>query len=58
MLISTQLKKTIKMSNDFNHCVCEHEVQDKMHGDGMRVHNYREKAEVWRCTVCARERSK
>jgi hypothetical protein len=37
-------------------CKCYHTVQDKLHGQGMRAHNYSPKAfnaaGGWRCTVC------
>jgi len=37
-------------------CTCKHEVQDKMYGPGMRVHNFAKavlnKQGGYRCTVC------
>lgn len=36
-------------------CSCNHEFQDKRYGKGIRVHNWREKANSYRCTVCGRE---
>ena len=33
-------------------CNCNHDYQDKVYGKGMRVHNYAEKAETYKCTVC------
>lgn len=38
-------------------CSCKHEGQDKIHGDGNRVHNPKAKDEV-RCTICLRETHK
>ena len=37
-------------------CDCESEFQDKFYGHKLRVHNYAVKKEVWRCTVCGKER--
>lgn len=34
-------------------CSCEHDFQDKKYGKKQRVHNYAEKKEGWRCTVCS-----
>jgi len=33
-------------------CTCQHAYQDRVHGRGKRVHNYRDKYETWVCTVC------
>lgn len=33
-------------------CTCEHDYQDKKYGKKHRVHNYANKKEGWRCTVC------
>lgn len=39
-------------------CKCEHEAQDKLHGEGQRVHNKHEKQgkvgtnHAYTCTVC------
>ena len=43
-------KSTIKK------CTCEHEYQDSKYGKQMRVHNFGNGKEVWRCTVCGKER--
>ena len=40
------------------HCGCQHEFQDKQYGRGMRVHNYAEKTEAYRCTVCCALKTK
>ena len=39
-------------------CSCEHEYQDKLYGKHKRVHNQTKKqnGEVYRCTVCSKER--
>lgn len=37
-------------------CKCKHDFQDKQYGKGMRVHNFTEKSEKWRCTVCKSEK--
>ena len=38
-------------------CTCKHEGQDKMYGQGIRLHNPLKKTEKspqeYRCTVCA-----
>ena len=38
-------------------CTCEHKDQDEMYGKGQRVHNLGTKTNVWRCTVCLKEKS-
>ena len=35
-------------------CVCEHKVQDKLHGKGMRVAN-KTRSGGHRCTVCGKD---
>jgi len=59
MLISTQLKKTIKMSNDFNHCVCH--GAEQMSGEFFPQpkppkrwvnKKYREMVQLKRCFAC------
>ena len=41
-------------------CSCKHPAQDRFYGAGMRVHNFapgnRQARNVWRCTVCVREK--
>lgn len=41
-------------------CTCAHAGQDALHGQSRRVHNElaqaKDRARVWRCTVCGRER--
>lgn len=37
-------------------CGCEHSVQDEIYGDHLRLHNWADKAEAWRCTVCGNEK--
>ena len=37
-------------------CGCIHEMQDNLHGKGMRVHNATMK-QNWRCTCCGKEQS-
>lgn len=39
------------MSTEIKKCVCKHEGQDKLHGQGMRVFNMNAKKEAI-CTVC------
>ena len=34
-------------------CTCEHESQDKIHGEKMRVHN--KTVLGYRCTVCGKD---
>lgn len=36
-------------------CVCKHTEQDKLYGQGRRLHNATAKG--YRCTVCGRERA-
>ena len=31
---------------------CTHPAQDRLHGAGLRLHNWSPKKEAWRCTVC------
>ena len=42
-------------------CTCKHPGQDKLHGFQQRAHNQTKTApnqpSVWRCTVCAKERT-
>ena len=42
-------------------CKCKHEMQDKLHGNGIRVHNKTIKGknmkDNYRCTVCGNERT-
>lgn len=42
-------------------CSCEHVDQDKMYGKKNRVHNVYigkdGKTEMWRCTVCGKEKA-
>jgi hypothetical protein len=43
-------------------CNCAFEMQDKLHGKQMRVHNKTTKKAagdkfMWRCTVCLKERA-
>jgi hypothetical protein len=33
-------------------CNCESEFQDKQYGTKMRVHNAKQKSDVYTCTVC------
>ena len=33
-------------------CNCEHEYQDKQYGSKMRVHNKKQKADTYVCSVC------
>ncbi|MDD4081825.1 MAG: hypothetical protein PHD05_00425 [Sphaerochaetaceae bacterium] len=43
-------------------CTCDHEFQDKEHGEKQRVHNPTLKGKtgsiIYRCTVCGKERTK
>lgn len=39
-------------------CTCRHSAQDRLHGEGQRVHNRAPKEDIaerraYRCTVCA-----
>ncbi len=34
------------------YCSCESKQQDALHGLGRRAHNWAEKKQQWRCTVC------
>ena len=39
-------------------CNCKHKAQDKLHGEGNRVHNEtsgRSGTKGYRCTVCGKE---
>ncbi len=38
-------------------CDCPHFYQDKIYGYRMRIHNFAKKKELWRCTVCLKEKS-
>jgi hypothetical protein len=33
-------------------CSCKHDVQDEIYGKGRRLHNFAEKKDLFRCTVC------
>lgn len=37
-------------------CDCPHSYQDRRYGYSMRVHNHAKKKELWRCTVCLKEK--
>lgn len=38
-------------------CSCKVPSQDKLHGLGGRVHNYREKHKTWTCTGCGKDKA-
>ena len=37
-------------------CSCEHQFQDSKYGNSMRVHNAKQKADLYICTVCGTQR--
>lgn len=39
-------------------CDCKHAYQDKKYGYGLRIHNYADKKNEWRCTVCGKMKAK
>lgn len=45
-----KVKKMIKK------CSCDHKGQDKLHGEGNRVHNETGDGKKLRCTVCGKEK--
>lgn len=38
-------------------CSCEHKFQDKEYGKDIRLHNQTKEDDVWRCTVCLKEKN-
>ena len=41
-------------------CSCDHAAQDRIHGQGRRVHNFTKDGSggiMWRCTVCEKEQA-
>lgn len=40
------------MSTSIRACNCVHPGQDRLYGQGMRLHNLAKKGSAWRCTVC------
>jgi hypothetical protein len=37
-------------------CSCTHKSQDELYGQSVRLFNWANKKEVWRCTVCGSEK--
>jgi len=44
------------MSTKIMKCDCKHEFQDKRYGKYKRVFNYGKKNDIYRCTVCGKEK--
>lgn len=53
---TTDKNKGVFIAAEIKSCDCVHKGQDRLYGKGYRLHNYARKKDMWRCSVCGKEK--